>query len=46
LLTSKTAKTVSKVPIQHGEQTNKMAKEFEIGISFYQFHPGPFMSLN
>jgi len=27
----------SKVPIPHGEQQKKMAKEFEIGISFISF---------
>jgi len=37
LLTSKQQNTVSRVPIQYGEQQKKMAKEFEIGISFISF---------
>jgi len=38
LLTSKTAiHRFEIVPIQYGEQQKKMAKEFEIGISFISF---------
>ena len=46
LLTSKQQNTVSKVPIQHGEQTKKNGKRIWNWYFIYQFHRRPFMSLN